>query len=90
MKSSKIAANSKIGLGASNFLSLLNEKEILVDLDFLCDFNDVYFEEHFDWNRATDENVGLSGFIAHHHYVQYYIKTKDKTVRGAIETCFVL
>ena len=77
MKSPKIAANSKIRLGVSNLLSLSNEKEILVDLDFLCDFNDVYFEEHFDWNQATDENVGLSWFITHHYCVQYHIKIKD-------------
>ena len=76
-KSKAYQGSSKIGQAASNFLSLAKEREIVVDLAFYVDFNNVYFEPHFDFNRFTDKNIGSSGFILHHHLVRYFLKIQD-------------
>ena len=77
LKSSSYPVSSKIEQAASNFLSLSNKKEIVVDLAFYVDFNNLYFKKHFEFNRSIDKSIGSSGHISHHHLVRYFLKIQD-------------
>ena len=76
-KSSKYKSTSKLVLAISNFISLTEEPEIMIDLEFWADFNSSFFEDHFEFNRFIDKHIGASGFISHHHLVRYFLKIRD-------------
>jgi hypothetical protein len=68
---------STVCLCASNFKSLASEPDIVSDLAFLAEFDELFFADHLAFNHATDENIGEAGHLAHHHLVRYHIKEKE-------------
>ena len=88
---SSIPANSKVGKYAANFVSISQEKMVIVDLAFLSCFDKQYFEDHLEFNHIMDENIGKTGFLGHHHLVRYHIKVielqqiKDELDNGSVE-----
>jgi hypothetical protein len=68
---------STFSLCASNFKSLASEPDIVSDLAFLAEFDELFFANHMEFNHATDEGIGEAGHVSHHHLVRYYIKEKE-------------
>jgi hypothetical protein len=62
---------------ASNFKSLAEEPAIASDLAFFTDFDIRFFNDHMEFNHSVDGNIGVSGFLAPHHLVRYFLKMKD-------------
>lgn len=61
----------------SNFKSLLDEPEILVDLALTAGFFRGYFFRHFKFLQGVDPNIGKPGFLSFHIVVRVFLMLQD-------------
>lgn len=68
--------NTQIGKTGANFVSLSKERALACDCAFLAGFDKIFFNPNFEFNHATDPNIGRSAFLVPHHLARYCIKDK--------------
>jgi hypothetical protein len=60
-----------------NFISLMEEPEVLVDLALTAGFFRGYFFPHFVFLQGVDPNIGKPGFLSFHILVHIFLMLQD-------------
>jgi hypothetical protein len=60
-----------------NFISLMEEPEVLVDLALTAGFFWVYLFPHFVFLQGVDPNIGKPGFLSFHILVHIFLMLQD-------------
>lgn len=64
---------------ASYLYSYLEEKMLVTHLQLLSAHGRAWFLRHFNWQKHTDERVGMPGFLAVHQPTRFFIQSRDLT-----------
>mmetsp|Transcript_54571 Transcript_54571/g.61777 ORF Transcript_54571/g.61777 Transcript_54571/m.61777 type:complete len:136 (-) Transcript_54571:321-728(-) len=72
-----IKNQTQTGLCAANYASLAREEELEINLAFVSDFYQFFFDSHMEFNHSTDLNIKAEGFLVQHHLVRYYLKVTE-------------
>jgi hypothetical protein len=60
-----------------NFVSLLEEPEVMVDLAFLAGFFRLYLFSHFKFFQGVDPNIGRPGWLSFHVVTRFFLMLED-------------
>lgn len=73
-----IKNESQTGNCAANYEWHAKQEEIEIDLAFVSDFHQFFFDSHMEFNHSIDPNIGASeGLLVPHHLVWYYLKVTE-------------
>jgi hypothetical protein len=60
-----------------NFVSLLEEPEVMVDLALLAGFFRLYLFSHFKFFQGVDPNIGRPGWLSFHVVTRFFLMLED-------------